>query len=606
MYSIFTMNDSSLYPFRFLCFCLCLTLGLFINSCQEKRSLPSPLESHPVEVSSHITARNFPQGLHPTFDFFSPVMSLLNLTLTTLDEYGNQVPILLSQLPEISEDGTRCTYTLREDARWPDGKPLTREDVHFSLKVLCSPSLSHPAIPGYFETLLQYEANAQNPNTFTLITSPNQLNPYLSNYMVAMPKHIHDPDGSWDTISIEEAKNPQLTQAYPALFPWVQSFLGVGDYTEIKEGNQEFPMGIGPYQVAEWVENEYIRLEARANYWGRGSAPQEFLDAGVKHITYTLTDAVQAISTQQVDVVTDLSPAAIGTFDEEVRAQYQFEMVEGDRYACIMLNTKPDPVNGASFLQEKINRQALRYLMPIDSMVARRYGSPEVAEAIVSPVPQNLQEYNSQLSPQRYQPTKARQLLEQAGWEDHNGDGILDRIMGGKRMSFEFSLMYKGQNTTYEVIAQQVRSALKKAGIVCHLVPIDEKKLMEHAMAGEFDAVIRVFSYQRPISDFKQLWHTSARKGQGYNFSNFGNAQTDALIDRIRATTDPSLYTQLAQEFQAILYEEQPVLFLFAPKRGIGIRKVYSRDNIQVRPPFVRINNLKLAEEQEVVSYRER
>ena len=588
------MKPFFLHHLRLLCFCF--IYFCFLISCQQKSSSPAAT-SYPQEVFSHLGPRQFPQGLHPTQDFFSPVMSLVHLTLTTQDERGEQVPVLLTSLPQLSSEGNRITYQLRNDAKWPDGTPMTREDVFFSLKVLCSPQLSHPAIPGYFENILSMEADPENAYRFHLNTQPYQLNRYLSNYMMVLPRHQYDPQGELDSLTLPQVRDPQLVESHPKLLAWSQEFQGLGDYEEIKSGTQDFPDGIGPYRVVEWVENEYIRLEAREGYWGARQAPKAFLQAGVGHITYSLTDAVQAVATQQVDVVTDLSPSAIEQFDTDVQSQYQFKLVEGDRYACIMLNTQPDPVSGNPVFRDKLNRQALSLLMPLDSILTTRYGSSEVAEAIISPVPKNLKEYNPQLPAKTYNPQKARKLLTQAGWGDSNGDGILDQNLNGKILPFEFALMYKGQNTTYEVIAQQVKASLKKAGIACKLVATDEQNLMEKAMVGDFDAVIRVFSYQRPISDFKQLWHTSSTQGEGYNFSQFGNEQTDALIDSISHSSDPEEYTLLAKKFQALLYEEQPVIFLFAPKRGIGIRRTYSEENIQARPPFIRINNLTLSQD---------
>ena len=143
-----------------------LAMVSVLASCVEKRDLSKNI------VVAHILSN--PDGLHPfndnsimrSFIFNYTQKSLMKLDLESL-EY---VPSLAKNLAEISEDGLRYTFELREDAKWDDGTPITAEDVLFTTKLQLCPLTDNAQIRGNYTSVIKsVELDAENPRKFTML-----------------------------------------------------------------------------------------------------------------------------------------------------------------------------------------------------------------------------------------------------------------------------------------------------------------------------------------------------------------------------------------------------------------------------------------------------
>jgi peptide/nickel transport system substrate-binding protein len=94
--------------------------------------------------------------------------------------------------------------------------------------------------------------------------------------------------------------------------------------------------------------------------------------------------------------------------------------------------------------------------------------------------------------------------------------------------------------------------------------------------------------------DFTQIWHSSSWASKGSNFSGFGNAKSDALIDSIKYTLDPALRHPMVKELQAMIYDEQPYVFMYAANRRNVIHKRFGNAHMYFERPGILINNWKL------------
>jgi peptide/nickel transport system substrate-binding protein len=94
--------------------------------------------------------------------------------------------------------------------------------------------------------------------------------------------------------------------------------------------------------------------------------------------------------------------------------------------------------------------------------------------------------------------------------------------------------------------------------------------------------------------DFTQIWHSSSWSSKGSNYSGFGNAASDALIDSIKYTLDDEQRGKMAKRLQAILYDEQPFIFLFASLRRNVIHKRFGNQDIYFERPGMMLSDLKL------------
>ena len=126
-------------------------ISIILTSCVKKRDLSKNT------VIAHILSQ--PDGLHPYNDnsvMRSFIFEYTQKTLTKLDlESLEYTPVLTKNLAEISEDGLRYTYEIREGITWDDGTPFTAKDVVFSTKVMLCPLTNNAQIRSNYSTVIK-------------------------------------------------------------------------------------------------------------------------------------------------------------------------------------------------------------------------------------------------------------------------------------------------------------------------------------------------------------------------------------------------------------------------------------------------------------------
>ncbi|MEI8365270.1 MAG: ABC transporter substrate-binding protein [Parachlamydiaceae bacterium] len=175
--------------------------------------------------------------------------------------------------------------------------------------------------------------------------------------------------------------------------------------------------------------------------------------------------------------------------------------------------------------------------------------------------------YDDSIVPLPYDPLTARRLLEEEGWFDSDGDGVIDKNINGKSTPFSFSLTYFVKNPTTKSICEYIATALKEIGIDCRLNGVDMADLSAVFDDKNFDALCLGWTLGTPPESPRQLWHSFGAKEKGSsNAIGFANSKIDEIIDTLEYEYDIKKRTDLYHQFDAILYEEQPYTFLYAPK----------------------------------------
>lgn len=181
--------------------------------------------------------------------------------------------------------------------------------------------------------------------------------------------------------------------------------------------------------------------------------------------------------------------------------------------------------------------------------------------------------YDSRLKPYPYSPQKAKQLLKEEGWSDSDGDGVIDKVIDGKKTSFIFTLTYFVKNPTTKSICEYVSTALKEIGILCNLNGVDMADISALFEDKDFDALFLGWGLGTPPEDPKQLWDSSGAKQKGSsNAIGFANKEVDEIIAKLEYEDDPEKRIALYHRFDAIIYDEAPYTFLYAPKIALIYR----------------------------------
>ncbi len=185
-------------------------------------------------------------------------------------------------------------------------------------------------------------------------------------------------------------------------------------------------------------------------------------------------------------------------------------------------------------------------------------------------------DYDKNIEPWPYDPSKAVALLDEAGWVDSNGDGIRDK--GGVDFKFEFTM------TSGSQFADQVSTILKeelsKVGIEMSIRPLEWALFTRMLDDRNFDAVIMGWSL--PVeADPYQVWHSSQIE-KGSNFIGFSNREADLIIEEGRVTFDKEKRVKLYRRFHQIMHEEQPYTFLFVNESLVAVDRRF--ENVNVYP----------------------
>jgi peptide/nickel transport system substrate-binding protein len=160
---------------------------------------------------------------------------------------------------------------------------------------------------------------------------------------------------------------------------------------------------------------------------------------------------------------------------------------------------------------------------------------------------------------------RARRLLEEAGFRDTNGDGILDRELrpgDGVRSPFEFRLSFAAGQKEAEATAKIFADDLSKIGVRVVLEPQEWSLLQRRKDERSYDATMasRTTSW---LADLYPVWHSSqADVPNGANIVGFRNAAVDLIIEKLRQTFDESERVRLFRAFHSIVADEQPYTFV--------------------------------------------
>ena len=227
------------------------------------------------------------------------------------------------------------------------------------------------------------------------------------------------------------------------------------------------------------------------------------------------------------------------------------------------------------YFQSKKVRQALTMAVDRQRIIQKNLNGLGVE--ITGPFYRYSPDYDPSISPWPYEPQSAKRLLEEEGWYDSTGTGVIDKVIDGKHVPFQFTLVYFVKNPTTKAICEYISTTLKEIGILCSLNGMDIADLSAAFDDKSFDAICLGWTLGSPPEDPKQLWYSTEAKLKGSsNAIGFSNKDADKIIDKLQYEYDPQKRIELYHSFDKIVHEEAPYIFLYSPK----IAMVY-RDYLQ-------------------------
>lgn len=424
----------------------------------------------------------------------------------------------LAESWDISDDGLQMTFTLRKGLVWQDGKPITAHDVMATYQAVIHPDTRTPYAGDY---QMVKKAEVLDDHTFR-VTYDKPFAPALSSWtMSVLPAHVLAKDTDINTTSLINT-----------------------------------PLASGPFTLTKWDRSRETILTANAKY-----------HKGRPHIDRVRIRVIPDQDTQFLEMRAGridsmgLKPVQYErlTGDEKFESRFAKYRYLGNQYVYMGFNLENEK------FKDKRVRQALSYATPRQSLVdgiLRGHGIPAFG-----PFKPGTWAASTSIAPYPYDLEKARALLLEAGYTYQNGLAVKD----GKPLAF--TIVTNQGNDQRIKTAEILQQAYKQIGVTVDIRVQEWATFIENTINGRnFEAFILGWSLT-PEPDPFDIWHSSKTGPREFNIVRFNNPEADALIEAARSTFDKDERTALYQQFQEILHDEQPYLFLYAPYSLISVHK---------------------------------
>lgn len=455
------------------------------------------------------------------------VIDLVYSGLVKQNEKLEMVPDLAEKWT-YSDDGLVWTFTLKKGVKWHDGQPFTSADVKYTFDAIKDKDYTGVRATN-FKPIVKVEA----PDDYTVVLTLSQ--PYAPLLVVLetgiLPKHL------FASTPIAQMKTNPASMT---------------------------PVGTGPYKFKEYIKGQYALLEANADYFDGAPNIQQVIFKIYKDEQVMLS----ALEKGDIDYMASIPFDQIDRISKSYADKYSFTRLTDQRFNYIGLK-QTNPI-----LKDKLVRQALMYGLNRDQIVNDvRKGYAKVMNASI--LPTSWAYAGDQLNQYKYDPEKAKSLLEQAGWKV-GADGI--RVKDGKRLSFE--IVTSTGNTTREAELSIAQQNWKDIGIEIKPNYIEWSVLLTNYLdVGKFEAYSLGFSVD-PDPDCYLYFHSASAidasgKLVGFNDVEYKNPQMDKLLEEGRTTLDQTKRKEIYAEVQKLQNEELPYVFLYAPESMAALNKKF-------------------------------
>lgn len=496
-------------------------------------------------------------------------------------------------MPEISPDGQSMRFELRNDITWDNGDAFTVDDAIFSIKILVSPLLNNPSYKSTYASIFRdVRKDSLNPQQFVFYTNGfHRSNHDIFLEIFMLQKSKWDPDHLLDSLTLPQLLQPTF-KANGDLARWFEKFNSPETFTNLK--NLE---GLGPYRIIQWEPESHLVLEKKEKWWGHKDS-SVLNSAHPKKIIFKLmaddASVYYAVKNQQIDATIRMTTGKLLKLQKHdyFNKAYSSDFIDQYAYTYIGLNMKPDGVRNKPLFTSKKIRRAMAHLVPVDDII--KIFAKGKALRMITCVHPIKKEFNKNLAPIPYDPTKAIALLEQEGWRDTDGDNIRDKVINGEKIKFSFKLNYVGFVPGNKETCLLIKDCMYRVGIEVLPNPLDFAQFYQECYNQSFDAELGAWLGSGGHEDFSQLFGTRSWVQHGENFCGFGNSLTDSLIDACNKTRDDEEYYRLVNRFQEILYDEQPYVFIMSPKNKVILHRRFVNAKAYVEKPHFYVNSFLL------------
>lgn len=490
-------------------------------------------------------------------------------SLVTTDAYTGEVIPKLAKSIKVLPDNRTYIIELRHGLKWSDGKEITADDVYFTWNTIVFGGFGNTSTRDamYIGTELP-KIYKLDKYTVKFIT-PKPFSPFLRQLSVPIaPKHVLEP----------------VTKQGKKAF---------ASFWSSNTKPSEFVTS-GAFRLKEYVPAQRLVYERNPNYYvidGKGQK-LPYLDKYIILIVGDLNNELLKFKAGELDTV-GLRGSNVALFKEQERFSdykiYNLGPDTGTMYFTFNLNTRKNdkgkyyvnPVKQKWFNDVNF-RRAVDFALDRENMVFNI--ARGVAAPLFTPEPLSSIYLNEKIAQGHSQDmNKARDLLMQSGFSWKNKK-LYDKF-GNK---VEFDLYTNAGNTERESIGVMVKQDLEELGMTVNFKPIEFNTLVSKLVnSNDFDAVIMGFTGS-PLEPYggKNVWYSNGtlhvfnmRKTPEENNDLFAwEKKLNDIFDDASLELDFEKRKLLYDEYQQLVYDEKPIIYLYSPIRISAVRNKF--DNI--------------------------
>lgn len=508
-------------------------------------ALPAAAEKR---TGLRIAMTQFPSTFHPAIDSMLAKTYVLGMTrrpLTVYDARWKLVCLLCTELPSyengriVTEDrpggkrGLAVTYTIKPQARWGDGRPVTTRDILFSWEAGKHPETGYSNFELYARDIVGI--TAVDEKTFT----------------VHLEKVVCDPAGLNDFEVLPEHLERDVFESDPAAYR---------NRTLYDRAPENPGLYFGPYVISRVDAGSAVTLAPNPYWWGK---KPYFNKISIRTIENTTALGASLLSGDidyiagELGLTTDQALAFEKRLNRKYPGAYNVVFKPGLVYEHIDIN-QDNPK-----LADPRLRQALLYAMDRNALSQQLFeGRQAVAHSAVNPLDGV---YFQEVKKYPYDPQAAAALLDAAGWMLRE-DG---QRYNGKGEKLSVTLMTTAGDRTREIVEQAVQSDWRKAGIETVIKNEPARVLFGRTLhQRKFSDLVMYAWFSSPANVPRTTLHSSmipsdSNGWAGQNYTGYKNAEMDEILDDLETVCEPEKNRALWNRLQQIYSEDLPALPLY-------------------------------------------
>lgn len=451
-------------------------------------------------------------------------------SLWRVDERAQFIPNLAVDVPStrnggIQKNGLEYTIRLRRGVKWHDGRPFTARDVKFTHELIMNPKFGAFTKIGH-----DVVASLETPDEYTV------------------------------RIRLKESFAPFLTSWGDTYIVPAHVLEGVAD-PNTAEFNTKSPVGTGPFKFGNRVAGDHLVLRANEAYHGQPAVLERVIFKYIPDLTVLYTQ----FKTGAVDV----------TGLQGISAEFYGE-AKGLPGVTIHLHATPSVEyiyfnHGKPHFKELAVRQALYAAIDKRAIIDQIYYG--IHKPVEGYLPATSWAYNAELPKQEYNPEKAKQILDEAGWKP-GADGI--RAKGGVRLSFTNSTT--AGNKLREQTQALVQQNFRAVGVDMQINNMPAAVIWgEYYVKSKYETL--VVGIQATIGDDPDCLnrihskYIPAETGSGRNVMQYKNPQVDKLLEDGVREVDRARRRPIYLKLQEVIRADLPYLPLFSYVRIEGVKQ---------------------------------